>query len=80
MLFHDCCQQYGSSGLAKTDRLSLVRVHGNLEAPEVEGAAEAGKATILCPYLRFPITNAGGTMRFANNLLTVCRTPDHTAH
>ena len=47
------------------------RVHGSLESPEVEGAAVAGKATILCPYLRFPITNAGGTMRLSDNMLTV---------
>ena len=51
------------------------RVHGSLESPEVEGAAVAGKATILCPYLRFPITNAGGTMRLSDNMLTVWQFP-----
>ncbi|KAK9862508.1 hypothetical protein WJX84_009406 [Apatococcus fuscideae] len=48
-----------------------LRVHGSLERPEMEGAAAAGKATIMCPYLRYPITHAGGIMRLSDNMLTV---------
>ncbi len=49
----------------------MYRVHGSLESPEVEGAARTGKATILCPYLKFPITNLGGLLRLSDNMLTV---------
>ncbi len=40
---------------------------------QVEGKAQFAKAAMLCPWLRYPITNLGGTVRLANNALKVHR-------
>jgi hypothetical protein len=47
------------------------RVHGRLDAPLVEGAAHVSRATIVCPILKYPITNAGATVHFEDGCLRV---------
>lgn len=36
---------------------------------QVEGRAQFAKAAIACPWLKYPMTNLGGTVRMADNAL-----------
>jgi hypothetical protein len=36
---------------------------------QVEGKAHFSKAAMLCPWLKYPITNLGGTVRMSENAL-----------
>lgn len=38
---------------------------------QVEGRAHFSKAAMLCPWLKYPITNLGGSVRLADNALMV---------
>ena len=36
---------------------------------QVEGRAHFAKAAMACPWLKYPLTNLGGTVRMADNAL-----------
>ena len=38
---------------------------------QVEGRAHFSKAAMLCPWLKYPITNLGGSVHLADNALMV---------
>ncbi|CAL8466123.1 g5659 [Coccomyxa elongata] len=48
-----------------------MRVHGSPSHPQVEGRAHFAKAAIACPWLKYPMTNLGGTVRMADNALKI---------
>lgn len=38
---------------------------------QIEGRAHFSKAAMLCPWLKYPITNLGGSVRLADGALMV---------
>lgn len=36
---------------------------------QVEGQAQFAKAAVACPWLKYPVTNLGGTVRMSKNAL-----------
>lgn len=54
-------------GLAAID----VRLRGPLEQPVLSGSASISRATLDCPLLRFPLTNASAEVRAGGGMLTV---------
>ena len=54
-------------GLAAID----VRLRGPVEQPVLSGSASISRATLDCPLLRFPLTNAGAELRAGAGMLTV---------
>ncbi len=39
---------------------------------QIEGRAHFSKAAMLCPWLKYPITNLGGSVSLADGALMVC--------
>ena len=54
-------------GLAAID----VRLRGTVEQPVLSGSASISRATLDCPLLRFPLTNASAEVRAGGGMLTV---------
>ena len=48
-----------------------VRLSGALDKPTITSAASISKATLDCPYLRFPLTNVSAEVQARDNELTV---------
>jgi hypothetical protein len=46
---------------------------------QVEGRAHFAKAAMACPWLKYPLTNLGGTVRMAENALKASH-PYHTSN
>ena len=51
-------------------RVGRVRREADLE-PVVQGKAEISKAAIICPYLKYPVTNAEALIRLENDSIWV---------
>ena len=50
--------------------IGRVRREADLE-PVVQGKAEISKAAIICPYLKYPVTNAEALIRLQNDSIWV---------
>lgn len=48
-----------------------MRLRGSLEQPVLSGVASVSKATLDCPFLRFPLTNVSADVRAGDDRLTV---------
>ena len=50
---------------------SYVVVQDYVLREQVEGRAHFSKAAMLCPWLKYPITNLGGSVHLADSALMV---------